>query len=680
MFPIKKFNILFFMIVTAFAAMAQLPMKNPSGRSGDVADEAGSEKDKPIKEGSAWTLTFPLGDHIESIIDTVTYNYQRNSIPSMTTDAFATTGNFGAEGIDMIYFGRPRSATFFFEDALEKWVPSFHKEKFYNVYAPATILTYNFAGGRENHQDLLKAVFAGNVNRRVGIGANLEYLYSKGCYENQAAKHFNFGFSTYYLGDRYELQAFFNHFNSLNKENGGITDDLYITDPAVLQGGVDKIEPKSIPTRLDAAHSRLNGAELFMTHAFKMGFWKEVQVNDTLTRDVYVPVTRFIYSFDWKTRKHGFRNTNATQSQEFWENHYLNPLGTVEYSFYDELTNSIGIEMIEGFQKWAKFGLSAYASYQIRKFKQPTAYPQPELSDEEFEQLTPLPQNFHCAPETKHNLLWVGGRLQKDRGSILRYSANAKFGLVGDVVGDIDIDGQIRTRFKLFGDTVDISARGAFRNLEPSYLLQHYISNHFVWNNDFGKTRTFKVDGELLIPWTRTLIKAGVENVQNMVYFGPDALPRQHGGSVQVFSATLDQKLKFGIWNWNNTVTYQTSSNQNVLPLPALSIYSNMFLKFIAFKVLKLQIGVDCDYYTSYNSLVYQPATMTFHVQGNDKIKVGNYPFCNVYVNARLYKVRFFVMMSHINQGWFSKNSFVLPHYPLNPRRFELGLSIDFTD
>ncbi len=660
--------------------MAQSPARGRGASRSSAAPSDADEK-KEVKEGSAWILTFPLGDHLESVIDTATYNYQRNSIPSMTTDAFASTGNFGAEGIDLLYFSRPRQSAFFFEDALHKWIPTFSREKFYNVYIPTTILTYNFAGGRENHQDLLRADFAGNVNRRIGIGANIEYLYSKGCYENQAAKHLNFALSTYYLGDRYELQAFFNHFNSLNKENGGITDDLYITDPAELQGGVDKIEPKSIPTRLSTAHSRVNGAGLFMTHAYKVGFWKEVQVNDTLNREEYVPVTRFIYSFGYKTRKHGFRNTNTTQGEAFWPNRYLDPLGTIEYGSYQEITNSIGIEMIEGFQKWAKFGLSAYVSFQHRKFRQPTSYGQPELDEEDREKLTPLPDGFHCAPVTSQNVLWVGGRLQKDQGTLLRYQANARFGLVGDVVGDLDIDGTIRTRFRMLGDTVGITARGAFSNLAPSYLLRHYVSNHFAWDNDFGKTRRFRVDGELSIPWTRTLLRAGVENVQNMVYFGPDALPLQHGGNVQVFSATLDQRLRFGIWNWNNTITYQTSSNQNVLPLPALTVYSNMFLKFIAFKVLKLQIGVDCDYYTSYNSLVYQPATMSFHVQGgDDRIKIGNYPFCNVYFNARLYKVRFYVMMSHVNQGWFSRNCFSLPHYPLNPRRLEFGLSVDFAD
>ena len=260
------------------------------------------------------------------------------------------------------------------------------------------------------------------------------------------------------------------------------------------------------------------------------------------------------------------------------------------------------------------------------------------------------------------------------------YAASAKFGLVGDVVGDIELDGNLTTRFKLFGDSVKISANAEFKNQAQPYLLQNYISNHFAWNNDFGKTRRYKAGGELLIPWTNTKLSAGVENIENMVYFDALSLPRQHNGNIQVFSARLDQKFKVGILNWNNTIYYQKTSNSDVLPLPELTIYSNLFLKFIAFKVLKLQIGVDCDYYTSYNGYNYQPATMSFHVQGADKIKVGNYPICNAYVSARLYKTRFYVLWSHVNQGMFSKNSFLLPHYPMNPRRLEMGLSIDFSN
>lgn len=654
------------------------PSRNGSQASRDNEDAAA--KTDSVKPGSAWTLTFPLGNHLESSIDTLTYNFQRTAIPALVTDAYATTGNLGAEGINLIYFDRQQRETFFFKDALDAWLPSFRKQKFYNVYVPTTILSYGFAGNKQNHQDRLKTEFAGNVNRRIGIGANLDYIYSKGAYEAQATKDFAFGFSTYYLGDRYELQAFYNHYNFLNKENGGITDDLYITDPAQLQGGVSKIEPKSIPTRLNAAHTRLNGDELFMTHAYKIGFWKSQEVNDTLTREIYIPVTRFIYSFDLQHNHHFFLNTNSTQGEQFWENRYLNPSGTRDNTYLTEMTNSFGIELIEGFQKWAKFGLSAYISYQTQKYKQATYYPQPELSDTDIEALTPLPVNFHVPPTATRSLLWAGGRLQKDQGSILRYAASARFGLVGDVVGDLELDGRLSSRFKLLGDSVMISAGAEFKNQAQPYLLQNFVSNHFAWNNDFGKTRRYKIHGELLIPWTKTTLSAGVENIQNYVFFNSASLPQQFGGNIQVFSARLDQQLRVGLLNWNNTVYYQKTANSDVLPLPEFTIYSNLFLKFIAFNVLKLQIGVDCDYYTRYNGLDYQPATMTFHVQGDDKIKIGNYPMMNAYVSARLYQTRFYILYSHFNQGWFSKESFLLPHYPMNPRRLEFGLSVDFSN
>lgn len=671
----RHFLLVIFLILTFGSASPQNKGRTTSStQNNKIANTVDS-----IRQGSAWTLTFPLGDHIESEIDTLTYNYQRRAIPSMQTDAYANTGNLGAEGINLIYFNRPQRETFFFKDALYAWLPSFENQKFYNVYVPTTILQYGFAGNKQTHQDRLSVDFMGNVNRRIGIGAKLDYIYSKGSYEAQATKDFSFGFSTYYTGDRYELQAFYNHYWFLNKENGGITNDLYITNPAELQAGVNKIESKSIPTRLTGAHTRINGDELFMTHALKLGYWKTELVNDTLTREVYVPLTRFIYSFDLQHSRHLFLNSNTTQGNEFWGNRFLEDNGTNDNTYMNMMTNSFGVELIEGFRNWAKFGLSAFISYQVQKYHQSTYYL--EGQEEDPFDLTPLPPGVHVSPSSTRNLLWVGGRLQKDRGTLLRYHANARFGLVGDAIGDVELDGGISTKFKLFGDSVSIRAAAEFQNKHQPYLLQNYISNHFAWSNDFGKTRRYKVYGELVIPWTRTTLSAGVENLQNYVFFNSSSLPEQYGGNIQVFSARLDQLLHIGILNWNNSIIFQQSSDQSRLPLPALTVYSNLFLKFTAFRVLKLQIGIDVDYYTSYNGLDYQPATMSFHVQDNDNIiKIGNYPFCNAYVTARLYKTRFYILYSHVNQGWFSKNSFVLPHYPLNPRRLEFGLAIDFAN
>ena len=85
-------------------------------------------------------------------------------------------------------------------------------------------------------------------------------------------------------------------------------------------------------------------------------------------------------------------------------------------------------------------------------------------------------------------MLWVGGQLTKQRGSILTYGATAQFGVLGDVAGDIDVEGDIATRFKLFGDTVSLKAYGYFKNLEAPYLLKQFISNHYAWDNNFSKS------------------------------------------------------------------------------------------------------------------------------------------------------------------------------------------------
>ena len=106
-----------------------------------------------------------------------------------------------------------------------------------------------------------------------------------------------------------------------------------------------------------------------------------------------------------------------------------------------------------------------------------------------------------------------------------------------------------------------------------------------------------------------------------------------------------------------------------------------MYLAFKAFKVLDLQIGVDCDYYTRYWGYGYQPATMSFHVQNPEKaISAGNFAYANLYATAKLYKVRFYVMWSHFNQGLFGSDYFSMPHYPVDPRRLMFGLSVDFAD
>lgn len=639
-----------------------------------------SAKDPVIAPSSAWTMLRPLGMHEPATIDTTLYNYYIQAVPNDVSPAYANTGNLGAEGRNMVFMQREPQSDFFFRDALIHWIPTQGNHKFYNTRIPMTLLSYDMGGGKEAAQDRLKGVFSGNVNSRLQVGAMLDYLYSKGSYANQSVKDLAWGFSSSYMGHRFEYQTFFNHFNSLNKESGGITDDLYITDPAVLQGGVASIDPKAIPTNLTAAHTRITGDEFFFNGRYKLGFWQEDTVQreptDTLDYRVYVPVSSFIWTLDYKKGKHIFDNSSASEGASFWENRYISDVRTHDVTSYWSLKNTFGVALLEGFNKYAKAGLAAYVTHEIRRYNQ--APDTLGLPSDRPQNLTPYPYESLVAPNATENLMWVGAQLTKQRGKLLRYDATARLGIVGPAAGEVHAEGNIQTRFKLLGDTVKITAYGLFANETAPYLMNHYTSNHFIWENDFGKTRRLRFGGILDLPFSGTKLNIGVENVQNQIFFNENCMPEQHGGSVQVFSAQLEQNFRVGILNWRNKLVYQTSSDERVLPMPKFAAYSNLYLFFKVARVLDVQFGIDCNYYTKYYAPGYQPATTAFYNQR--EMKIGNYPYMNAYVNMKLSKARFYVLFTHVNQGLTGKNYFSMPHYPMNPRRFLMGVSVDFAN
>ena len=638
-------------------------------------NQATSSKPKvKLKPSYAWKLLPPLGLHEPATIDTTEYNYQRESVPGMVSDAWTTTGNLGAEGINEIWTERKPMSDFFFRDALSAWIPSEETMRFYNTRIPMTLLSFNTSGGRDNAQERLKAIFSGNAGKKYQVGAYLDYLYSKGSYANQATKDLVWGASGSYMGDRLEIQTFYNHFNLLNKENGGITDDLYITDPAEVQGGVSSINSKSIPTNLSNAHTRYVGGEFYINTRYKVGYWHEEQVNDTTVKRTYIPASSFIWTLSYNFGKHLFLDSSPGETAAFFDNTYLDPKKTRDVTSYFSLKNTIGIEMIEGFHHYAKFGFAAYVTHELQRYTQTPD----TIIKADYPSLSPFPDGIDgIIPRETRHLLYAGAQLTKLKGSILTYEAGARFGLIGAAAGDIEMNGRIRTRIPARFDTISVSAIGAFDNVHAPYLMNNYLSNHFIWKNDFSKTRRYRAGGEINVPRTGSTLSASIENISNLLYFDSSCLPRQAGSEVQVFSARLMQTLQAGILHWDNTFTYQKSSDSSILPLPAFTAYSNLYLLF-RIATLKVQFGLDCDYYTRFYAPLYQPATMTFHSQ--TKTKVGNYPFMNIYANMKLGRARFYVMFSHVNQGLTGRNYFFMPGYPMNPRRFQMGVSVDFAN
>jgi len=198
--------------------------------------------------------------------------------------------------------------------------------------------------------------------------------------------------------------------------------------------------------------------------------------------------------------------------------------------------------------------------------------------------------------------------------------------------------------------------------------------------NDFNKEYRFHVGGEVAYPtkWVKPRVKIDFENVTNLIYFDPQGNSLQNEGNAQVFAADVRCDITTPWINLENNIIYQTASS--VIPVPALTLYHNLYYHGTWFKALDTQIGVDLRYFTRYYAPILCPALGQFAVQ--DQVKIGNYPLMSVYANfyVRQLYLRFYVQYTHINHLFMRSNTnyLAMPNYPMNPDIFRLGVTWHF--
>ena len=125
----------------------------------------------------------------------------------------------------------------------------------------------------------------------------------------------------------------------------------------------------------------------------------------------------------------------------------------------------------------------------------------------------------------------------------------------------------------------------------------------------------------------------------------------------------------------------KTNANDTILSLPEFSLYNSTYFQFnIVRNVLKAQIGFDFYYDTEFYAPAYNPAIGQFHSQ-NEK-NLGNYPYFDVFVNAKWKRVRIFALLEHANTilKLNNRNYFSALHYPRNDWWIKLGISWNFYD
>ena len=731
-------------------------------RRGDknMKDSLGTHKEIP-KGIKVWTVDMRFGDRRLAVPDTVPHMFMNSIFTTGMRGEYNTTGNLGAPRINRIVIDRPETGQFIFTQPYDFVVTPVDQFHFTNTLSPFTNIAFNTAGNRTNGEDHLTAKFGVNAGKKLGVGFKFDYLYGRGYYQNQSASHFHYTTYGSYLGDQYQAHLLLSTNHQKVAENGGITDDNYIVHPESYSDNYETSEiPTALSqhwNRNDNQHvffthrynigfnrkvpmnedeikakkfalaskkeneaqkkkeltgkegrkseedkpvaqgrpddAKIMGAEPIAqqkdsnrtsldkaTADSLLAVEQKAKADTTWLKNEFVPVTSFIHTMQFDNYRRIYQAYKTPT--DFYANTYTIDEPLTGDSIYDKtryysLKNTFAISLLEGFNKWAKSGLKAFIASELRHFT--------------------LPNTIGSTSYNEHNLS-IGAQLSKVQGKTFHYNVTAETWLTGEDAGQLKLDASADLNFKLFGDTLSLTANGFFHHLNPTFYYRHYHSRHAWWdNNSMSKMLHTRLQGILHYQKTRTTLRIGIDEINNYAYFASSytvnngnrvnhaITVNQYGGAINLITVALSQDFTLGPLNWESVITYQKSNNKTVLPVPDFNIYSNLYIKFKIARVLSCDFGADVRYFTKYFAPDYNPGLGQYTVQTNtatdgtdSRIEIGNYPVANVYANFHLKHTRFFIMMSHVNAGTGKKNYFFTPHYPLNQRILRFGLSWNF--
>ncbi len=597
-----------------------------------------------------------------------------------------TNSNLISPSQSRIYFARQKTTDFIFADAYTPYIITPQQVKYYHTTTPYSTIAYKKGFVTNLDQNDISFSFTGNVTRRTNLGMTIDYLNSYGRFANQEGKTVFGSVFGSYNGDHYSLQSSFTWNTLSNFENGGLM------NPSDLQG---VLKPEDMPVRMQGM-SGLRYLSGYLNHYYSICVERERKVNyrerdeegkwvkkDSIKIE-YVPVTTFRHIFEVNDAVKRYKEKTATQS--ILPNLYRNPKTTNDSAACLTIKNTLAVTFEEEFNTWLHFGAMVYAMNESQRHI--TAIGQTE----NIVHLEPWGNNYgdvlantlHLMPDTLYKQRWtnntyVGGALYKHRGQYIHYGFDGNVCLLGYKLGEFQINGHLDAGFRLGKDSMTVIAKAFFRSETPDYYLQHYRSNHYRWDNNFQNTLRLLVSGEIAYPtqWVKPKLNVSFENITKHIYFDTDGTPKQMDGNIQVLAADLQLNITTPWVNLDNHVIYQHASSDK-LPLPALTLYHNLYYHGCWVKALDVQIGVDMRFFTKYYAPLLNPALGQFCVQNIEQ--VGNYPVMNVYANfyVKSLRLKLFAQYQHFNASFMNKQYYEMPGYPMGPDMFRAGLAWHF--
>ena len=629
------------------------------------------------------------------------YNYHYHDYPFYRKDVNATW--LGVPGSALQYydwFNRTSENGVSFYNPYESWSYSAKTLPMYNTKTPYTELAYygTIFANSQKESDNLHILTTQNIFPAFNFTLEYDRFGGNGIMENEKTTNKTFVASVNYLGKRYLMHAGYIHNKISRGENGGTSDNSMVRDTT--------LDAREYPIFLSDASSTVRKNTLFLDQQYRIPFTflRDIKFRkaDKAFRDSVLAAgdsvaaagldsvlaarkaarvaadtlgddnvtTAFIghsseYSVFTRSYEDQISTTDETARNFYRNNFFINPTQSNDSVRVMKLENRVFIRL----QPWADQAIVSKLNGGIGNRILSHYAPDPEF----------LKSSSNAVWSSVFAYAGVEGQLR----DYIHWDATGDYVFLGDQMNDFSVKANARLDFYPFRKArkspVTLALNFTTSLEEPEYYHQHYFSNHFKWDNDFGKISTTRLRARVSVPRWRLSAEAGYALLSGNIYYDSTGVVRQNNSPMSVLSASLTKNFVLGPFHLDNRVLFQVSSDEDVLPLPSLAANARWYLQLnVKRNVMQMQIGADAWYNTAWYAPGWNPAVGSFYNQKEEKYTDG--PVIDAFVNVQWKRACIFLKFENVGLGWpLDKADYFSAHrYIRTQRTFKIGVCWPF--
>ena len=577
----------------------------------------------------------------------------------------------------------------------------------YNTKTTYTELDYygTLFANKEKEESNIKILSTQNITPELNIMLQYHRFGSNGMLKREDVNNRNSIIAANYTGKRYLMHTGFIYNRVKKSENGGIKDLTWIRDTTV--------DAREIDVYLKDASNDLKKTTIFLDQSYRIPLSfldKEVRAEkklraqedmkldsliaagdsvglaqfqisveqrrarqeetslDTLKTEI---TTAFIghsseYTVTRKTYKDNISSSDTDGRKYFGDRFYLNPTTSSDSLRVMKFENKVFIRL----QPWTSDAIVSKLDV--------------GLGDKLLNYFSFNPKDYVTGRNNVvQNSVYLYAGAQGQYKKYLLWNAKGRYTFLGHEINDFMVEGNVSfsaypfRRDRKSPLTLNVHFETSLK--EPDYYQQHLYTNHYLWNNDFSKISTTKLEASLNIPRWKMDASFSYGLLGNNIYYDTQGIVRQNSSPMSVISATLRKDFKVWKFHFENQAALQFSSNTEVMPLPLLALNLRYYFQFDVVKnVMKMQIGAHAMYTTKWYAPGYNPVLGVFHNQTEEKY--GGCPYIDAFVNIQWKRASIFVKAVNVNMGWPNKQAdyFTAAGYITSQRAIKFGITWPF--